>query len=45
MAATIKEIADRLGVSVSTVSKGLNGGKDISDSVRQQVLDMAVEKR
>ena len=43
MAATIKEIADRLGVSVSTVSKGLNGGKDISDSVRQQVLDMAVE--
>ena len=41
--ATIKDIADRLGVSVSTVSKGLNGAKDISESVRQQVLDTAVE--
>jgi LacI family repressor for deo operon, udp, cdd, tsx, nupC, and nupG len=41
--ATIKDIADKLGVSVSTVSKGLNGGKDISESVRQQVLDTAVE--
>ena len=40
---TIKEIADRLGVSVSTVSKGLNGAKDISESLRQQVLDTAVE--
>lgn len=40
---TIKEIAERLGVSVSTVSKGLNGAKDISESLRQQVLDTAVE--
>lgn len=41
--ATIKEIADRLGVSVSTVSKGLNGANDISESLRQTVLDTAVE--
>ena len=41
--ATIKDIADRLGVSVSTVSKGLNGANDISDALRQTVLDTAVE--
>lgn len=41
--ATIKEIADRLGVSVSTVSKGLNGANDISDALRQTILDTAVE--
>jgi LacI family transcriptional regulator len=28
--ATMKEIAERLGVSLGTVSKGLNGGRDIS---------------
>ena len=33
--ATIKDIANRLGVSVSTVSKGLNGASDISDELRQ----------
>ena len=35
--ATIKDIATRLGVSISTVSKGLNGASDIrasSDSFR-----------
>ena len=37
--ATIKDIANRLGVSVSTVSKGLNGASDISDELRQMVLD------
>lgn len=41
--ATIKEIANRLGVSVSTVSKGLNGASDISEELRQSVLDTAVE--
>lgn len=41
--ATIKEIANRLGISVSTVSKGLNGANDISDELRQMVLDTAVE--
>lgn len=41
--ATIKDIANRLGISVSTVSKGLNGASDISDELRQLVLDTAVE--
>lgn len=41
--ATIRDIADRLGVSISTVSKGLNGGADISEELRQQILDTAVE--
>jgi LacI family transcriptional regulator len=40
---TIKDIANRLGVSLSTVSKGLNGASDISDELRQTVLDTAVE--
>lgn len=40
---TIKDIAEKLGVAVSTVSKGLNGASDISDSMRQLVLDTAVE--
>ena len=35
--ATIKDIANKLGVSVSTVSKGLNGAHDISDEMRKQV--------
>jgi len=41
--ATMKDIAERLGVSMSTVSKGLNGGSDISESLRQAILDTAVE--
>ena len=41
--ATIKDIANRLGVAVSTVSKGLNGASDISEELRQLVLDTAVE--
>ena len=41
--ATIKDIAHRLGISVSTVSKGLNGASDISEALRQTVLDTAVE--
>ena len=40
---TIKDIANRLGISVSTVSKGLNGANDISEELRQLVLDTAVE--
>ena len=43
MATTIKDIASRLGVAVSTVSKGLNGAPDISEDLRQLVLDTAVE--
>ena len=40
--ATIKDIATKLGVSISTVSKGLHGASDISEEMRQQVLDAAV---
>lgn len=40
---TIKDIAQKLGVAVSTVSKGLNGASDISEDMRQLVLDTAVE--
>lgn len=41
--ATIKDIAAKLGISPATVSKGLNGASDISESMRQAVLDAAVE--
>ncbi|MBQ0028628.1 MAG: LacI family DNA-binding transcriptional regulator [Lachnospiraceae bacterium] len=41
--ATIKDIASKLGISVSAVSKGLNGASDISEELRQMVLDTAVE--
>lgn len=40
---TIKDIANKLGIAVSTVSKGLNGANDISEEMRQLVLDTAVE--
>ena len=40
---TIKDIARELGVAASTVSKGLNGGSDISDSLRTAILEKAVE--
>lgn len=40
---TIKDIANKLGVSISTVSKGLNGASDISEDMKQQVLDTAIE--
>lgn len=41
--ARIKDIANKLGISISTVSKGLNGASDISEELRQTVLDTAVE--
>ncbi len=41
--ATMKDIATKLGISLGTVSKGLNGGQDISESLRQSILDTAVE--
>lgn len=40
---TIKDIANKLGISISTVSKGLNGASDISNEMRQVILDTAVE--
>ncbi len=41
--ATIREIAEKLGISISTVSKGLNGASDISAATRQAVLNAALE--
>lgn len=44
MASTIKDIAKRLNISVSTVSYALNGGpRRVPDSVRAQVLAVAKE--
>ena len=41
--ATIKNIAEKLGISVSSVSKGLNGASDVSEDTRQLILNMALE--
>ena len=40
---TLDDIARELGISKSTVSKGLSGAKDVSKSMRQSVLEKAVE--
>ncbi len=40
---TIKNIADSLNISTSTVSKALNDATDISAELRQAVLEKAVE--
>ena len=40
---TIQDIADRLGISKGTVSKALNDAPDISETLRRQVLETAVE--
>jgi LacI family transcriptional regulator len=40
---TIKDIAKRLDVAPSTVSKGLNNANDISPELKQLVLDTAIE--
>lgn len=39
---TLKDIAQHLGISVSTVSKGLNNAKDISEELRSKILDTAL---
>lgn len=41
--ATIKDIANKLGIAPSTVSKGLNGASDISKELQKMVLDTAIE--
>lgn len=41
--ATIKDIATKLGISKSTVSKGLNNATDVSDEMRRKILETAVE--
>lgn len=40
---TINDIADKLGVSKSTVSKGLNNASDVSEEMRRKILETAVE--
>lgn len=42
-ATTIKTISQQMGLSVSTVSKALNGYPDISEATRKRVLDVSVE--
>lgn len=41
--ATINDIAAKLGISKSTVSKGLNNATDISEDMRRKILETAVE--
>ena len=41
--ATINDIAAKLGISKSTVSKGLNNATDISEDMRRRILETAVE--
>ena len=40
---TIRDIANKLNLSISTVSKGLNGASDVSDKTRRLVLDTALK--
>lgn len=41
MSVTIEDISRHLGLSVSTVSKALNGYTDVSEETRERVLSMA----
>lgn len=41
--ATINDIAAKLGISKSTVSKGLNNAEDVSEETRKKILETAVE--
>lgn len=40
---TLNDIAARLGISKSTVSKGLNNASDVSEELRRKILDTATE--
>ncbi len=40
---TLKEIATKLGISITTVSKALKGYSDVSPKTKQAVLDLAEE--
>lgn len=39
----IKDIAEHLGISISTVSKSLNNATDVSDETKEKVLNAALE--
>ena len=41
--ATIKDIANELHLSVSTISKGLSGASDVSDKTRQLIVSTAMK--
>ena len=41
---TLKEIAKECGVSTATVSNVLNNKKNVSDEIRQKVLDVVKER-
>lgn len=41
--ATIQDIAKKMGISKSTVSKALNGAADVSETLRNSILETAVE--
>ena len=43
--ATLEDIAKKVGVSKSTVSKALSGAGDVSQSMRRMVLEAAVALR
>lgn len=40
---SMKDVANRCGVSVSTVSKALNGRGDVGEATKEQILDAARE--
>ncbi len=39
--ATLNDIAAKLGISKSTVSKALNNATDVSDEMRKRILETA----
>lgn len=41
--ATLQDIADQLGISKGTVSKALNNAPDVSEALRKNILDTAIE--
>lgn len=43
MSITINDIADKLGISKSTVSKGLNNATDVSTETKRLILETAAE--